>query len=118
MIHKITMTFWKRNVSIMEEMTGMASIPAIMVICYLAALIIKITPLDNRFIPVICGVAGGLLGVVAKYVMIDYPADDILSAVAIGIASGFAATGVNQVFKQLNPTRKREMVTRQVKRSR
>jgi hypothetical protein len=33
--------------------------------------------------------------------MPEFPASDLLTAIAVGIASGFAATGVNQVFKQL-----------------
>jgi len=33
--------------------------------------------------------------------MPDYPAQDYITAVAVGIVSGLAATGVNQVYKQL-----------------
>lgn len=33
--------------------------------------------------------------------MPDYPAKDYITGVAVGIVSGLAATGVNQVFKQL-----------------
>ena len=57
---------------------------------------------DNRkYLPVICGTIGGILGTVAMYIMPDYPANDVLTAAAIGIASGFAATGVHQIFKQI-----------------
>jgi ribonucleotide monophosphatase NagD (HAD superfamily) len=35
------------------------------------------------------------------YVMPDYPAKDILTAIAVGIVSGLAATGTNQIYKQL-----------------
>ena len=34
-------------------------------------------------------------------IMPDYPAQDYITAVAVGIVSGLAATGVNQVYKQL-----------------
>ena len=44
---------------------------------------------------------GAGLGVVALRVMPGYPADNILTAVAVGIVSGLAATGANQAFKQL-----------------
>lgn len=74
---------------------------AITVICYLAAQGIKATPLDNKWLPVICGVLGGVLGVVGMFFMPDFPATDILSAIAVGVVSGFAATGVNQIYKQL-----------------
>ena len=51
---------------------------------------------------VICGVLGGILGVVGLYWIPEYPAQDIITAIAVGIMSGLAATGVNQVYKQLS----------------
>lgn len=81
---------------------GIASVAAITVICYLAGVIAKATALDNKWIPVICGVLGGVLGVAGLYLGLpDYPAADPLTAVAVGIVSGLAATGVNQAVKQL-----------------
>lgn len=80
---------------------GITGIAAITVICYLIAQIVKATPLDNKWIPCICGVLGGILGVVAMLVMPDFPVSDYISAVAVGIVSGLAATGANQVYKQL-----------------
>ena len=44
---------------------------------------------------------GGILGVVGLYVMPDFPADDILNAIAVGITSGLAATGTDQMFRQM-----------------
>ena len=53
-------------------------------------------------IPILCGVVGGALGAVAKAVgMPDFPAGDYITAVAVGIVSGLAATGVNQCVKQM-----------------
>ena len=63
------------------------------------------TGLDNKYIPVIVGAAGGVLGVVGMLVMPDFPATDYLTAVAVGIVSGLAATGINQVYKQLSGTK-------------
>lgn len=80
---------------------GIASVVAITVICYLVAQGIKATKLDNKWLPVISGTVGGILGVVGFYVMPDFPSNDILTAVAVGIVSGLAATGANQVYKQL-----------------
>lgn len=80
---------------------GIASVAAVTVICYLAAHFIKATPLDNKWLPVLCGVLGGILGIVGMLVMPDYPANDYLTATAVGIVSGLAATGINQVYKQL-----------------
>lgn len=81
---------------------GIASVAAITVICYLAAQVVKATALDNKWLPVICGVLGGALGVACLALGIpDFPASDYVTAVAVGIVSGLAATGANQVYKQL-----------------
>lgn len=80
---------------------GIASVAAITVICYLVGLIVKAAPLDNKFIPIACGLAGGALGVLALFLGVhDFPATDYLTAAAVGIVSGMAATGANQVLKQ------------------
>lgn len=84
------------------EMLGIAAIPAITIICFLIAEAVKATALDNKWLPIICGACGGILGVVALKVMPEFPAVDILTAVAIGIVSGLAATGAHQVYKQLS----------------
>ena len=81
---------------------GIASVAGITVICYLAVQAVKATNLDNKWLPVICGVLGGILGVVGLYWIPEYPAQDIITAIAVGIMSGLAATGVNQVYKQLS----------------
>lgn len=80
---------------------GIASVAAITVICYLICQAIKATVIDNKWLPVIAGVSGAALGVVAMYIMPEYPATDYITAVAVGIVSGLAATGVNQIYKQL-----------------
>lgn len=85
----------------MEEIFGIVGIPAITVICFLAGQAVKATKLANEFIPVVCGALGGLLGIAALFVMPEFPAGDYITAAAIGIASGFAATGVNEAVKQL-----------------
>ena len=82
---------------------GIASVAAITVICYLIGQVVKATGLDNKYIPAICGVVGAILGPVALYLGLpDFPATDPLTAVAVGIVSGLAATGINQAAKQLS----------------
>lgn len=82
---------------------GIASIAAITVIAYLIGELVKATGLNNKWIPVICGFVGGILGAVALYIgMPDFPGTDYINAIAIGIVSGLAATGINQVFKQIS----------------
>lgn len=72
-----------------------------MVITYLIGMAAKTIPqIKDDHIPVIVGFAGGILGIVGMYAMPDFPAHDILNAVAIGIVSGLASTGVNQAYKQ------------------
>lgn len=81
---------------------GIAGVAAITVICYLVGIGIKATPIDNALIPVICGACGGIFGILALYTgMPDFPATDVITALAVGIVSGLAATGINQVGKQL-----------------
>lgn len=75
---------------------------AIVVITYLIGAAAKLIPhIKDEYIPVIVGVAGGALGVAGMYLMPDYPAQDIMNAIAIGIVSGLSSTGVNQVYKQI-----------------
>ena len=38
------------------DIIGIAAIPVITVICYGVAEVIKATPLDNKWLPIICGV--------------------------------------------------------------
>lgn len=80
---------------------GIAGVAAITVICYLIGQGVKASGLDNKWIPVIVGACGGVLGVAGMFLMADFPAGDVLTAAAVGIVSGFAATGVNQAGKQL-----------------
>ena len=54
------------------EFAGIVSVAAITVICYLAAALVKATALDNKWLPVICGALGGVLGVVGLYVVIEF----------------------------------------------
>ena len=57
---------------------GIASVAGITVICYLAAMAVKATEVDNKWLPVICGLIGGILGVVGMFYMPDFPAADII----------------------------------------
>lgn len=79
---------------------GIAAIPVISVIVFLAVEVVKATALDNKWLPVVAGGIGGILGVVAMFVMPEFPGKDILTAIAIGIVSGLAATGAHQIYKQ------------------
>lgn len=79
-----------------------ATVAAITVICYLVGMACKATGKIDKWIPVIVGVVGGILGVVGWKTITGFPAEDVLNAIAVGIASGLASTGVNQIVKQLS----------------
>lgn len=82
---------------------GIASVAGITVIAWIVGLIWKnATRLNNRWIPVACGVIGMILGVVAWLTnMPDFPAQDVINAMAVGAVSGLSATGIHQIAKQL-----------------
>ena len=81
---------------------GIATVVTITVIVYIIGLGVKATSLNNKWIPVVCGLAGIALGIAALAVgMPDFPATDYLTAAAVGGASGLAATGLDQIVKQM-----------------
>lgn len=84
------------------DFMGITGVAGIVVICYLVGLVVKATPWNNnKIIPIVCGMAGAALGVAGMYVMTEFPATDPITAVAVGIVSGLAATGADQAVKQL-----------------
>ena len=80
---------------------GVTGVAAITVLCLLIGQTVKASGIDSKWIPVLCGLSGLLLGVAGRYLMPDFPAADHITAAAVGTASGLAATGVNQAFKQM-----------------
>ncbi len=80
---------------------GIASVAAITVIAYIVGLLARASKLDNKWIPIICGGSGAVLGIVSMFIMPEFPVHDVISATAVGIVSGLAATGVNQAVKQM-----------------
>lgn len=84
------------------DITSVSTVVAIVVITYLIGLVAKAIPhINDNYIPIIVGVAGGILGIIGMYVIPDFPASDILNAIAVGIVSGLSSTGVNQIYKQV-----------------
>lgn len=73
------------------DITHMGTVLAIVVITYLIGLAAKVIPgIKDELIPVLVGVFGGILGVIGMYVIPDFPAQDVLNAIAVGIVSGLA----------------------------
>ena len=84
------------------ELMGITGVAAITVIAWLLGEVAKTSRLDNKWIPVLCGVLGMVLGIVALVTgMPDFPAEDFLTACAVGAVSGLAATGADQAVRQL-----------------
>lgn len=81
------------------------TIPVIVIICYLIGEIFKIfffkKKRQYKFIPVVVGICGGILGFIIYLIYPEYIARHPLEAIAIGIISGLASTGSNQLWKQL-----------------
>ena len=57
------------------ENLGIASVAAITVITYLMGMAVRASRMDNKWIPILCGLLGGLLGLVSFYLLPipDYP---------------------------------------------
>lgn len=82
--------------------------PFIIIVIYLLAeiykKIFKNKPKYKTWLPIVCAVLGGLIGILIYKL---YPqgimqyADNAISAIANGAFSGLAATGCNQIYKQI-----------------
>lgn len=80
---------------------GITGVAAITVICLLIGQGVKASGVDNKWIPLTCGLCGAALGIAGMHIMPEFPATDYITAAAVGIVSGLAATGLNQAVKQL-----------------
>lgn len=84
-----------------------SSVPIIVVCCYIVGELYKLVFAKRteayRFIPIVLAVIGGALGIAVFYTNpeIILNADNVWTALGIGIVSGVSATGTNQIIKQL-----------------
>lgn len=85
---------------------GIGNVVAITIVCYLLGLAVKASGISNKWIPILCGGFGLILGLVGMVIMPEFPANDYLTAAAVGVVSGLAATGVDQAIKKLIPEEK------------
>lgn len=83
------------------------SVPVIVLCCYTAGEVYKVIFKENttkyKLIPILVAVIGGILGVIIFLTCPEeiFNADNIWTALMIGMVSGFASTGTNQIKKQL-----------------
>ena len=74
------------------DISVIGTVLAIVVITYLIGLAMKQIPqVKDELIPVVVGTSGGILGIIGMYVIPDFPASDILNAIAVGIVSGIVS---------------------------
>ena len=90
----------------MENLLQIISVPVITAVVYGALALYKYAVNGKesliRLIPVIAVALGVVLGITAFFATPDIiAADNVFTAILIGGASGLAATGTNQIFKQL-----------------
>ena len=88
-----------------------ASVPIITLIVYWCIELIKQLTNNNenfkRFIPISSTVIGIILGVIIYFFIPSLTiANNVLYAIGVGGVSGLAATGSNQIFKQLGKFKK------------
>ena len=87
------------------EHLEIVSIPAIVAIVYGILQMLKSVIANerfNRFIPLCAVILGAILGVMAFYVYPEIiPADNVIVALFIGAASGWAATGAYETGKKM-----------------
>ncbi|MEG1711009.1 MAG: phage holin family protein [Clostridia bacterium] len=89
----------------------MLSVPIIATLVLALLEIIKVPfkdkPKFNNFIPLIAGVLGILLGIVAFYAAPTLiPTTNIFHAILVGFLSGLSATGSHQLVKQIFDSKK------------
>ena len=70
----------------------------IAVAAFIVGQIIKPLKVPNKFIPLICGVLGAVLGIVLTTVFVG---KDIVTRGILGLALGWCATGGYETIKQL-----------------
>ncbi len=83
------------------------TVPIIAAVVYGALTLLKKAVKDNekvlRFLPLIAAGLGAVLGIIAYFALPQIiPATDAFTAILVGGASGLAATGTNQIVKQLS----------------
>lgn len=103
----------------LEDLANFVSLPAITAISYYAAEVYKWFISDSngqihntkerKFIPILCATVGLTIGVVSFLISPKIVhADNLLTAAAVGLTSGFASVGIHQSRKNSNAKRQSE----------
>lgn len=70
----------------------------IAVAAFIVGQIIKSLKVPNKFIPLICGILGAILGIILPTVFVG---KDVVTCGILGLALGWGATGGYETVKQL-----------------
>ena len=97
----------------MEQIINIVSVPIIATAVYWVINLIKYAVKDSeifkRLIPIISAVSGAVMGCAAFYLAPSIiAADNVITALIVGGASGLSATGYNQIIKQLSKNNNEE----------
>lgn len=90
-----------------------ASVPIIVILCYILGEIYKIIFKNKKetykLIPLLVSLFGGVLGILIYFAAPEIlNVDNIYLALEIGIISGSSATGTNQIIKQIFKNKEEE----------
>ncbi len=80
---------------------NLVTVLPIVIICYFAGICTKAFKPTEKYIQIISGFLGGLLGLLGYYTMADFPSDDLMTSFAIGIISGLTSSGFNKTVKNI-----------------
>lgn len=75
---------------------------SIVIIAYAVAEAVKVTPLNNKYIPMVVSFVGAIVAVLAKATNQLFLDTNWVDSIAIGISSGLASVGLNQWKKQFS----------------
>ena len=84
------------------ESLGIIGYGAITAIAFFVGYCIKQTPIKDCYIPVFTLATGAAMGILCFFGNVPDFAPNIVEAIARGIVSGAAATGIHQVWKQFS----------------
>ena len=86
-----------------EIFSTFPTIGCIAIICYIFAEAIKLTPLNNKWVPILVAILGGALGYVGQITgILELQNLTVLDAIATGICSGLVSCGVFSLFKNMS----------------
>lgn len=83
-------------------MMELVSIPSVMIISYLVTEIFKLWIKKKKYLPLVAGISGLILGIIIYYIEPEIlNTSNIFTSMAKGIVSGLASTGSNEIIKQM-----------------